>query len=123
MALAGQAAGLDLSGYTSQAHPLMNSGLLKMLQGADARAVANAQKLLTEHEMGELFKVLGFAHGLTADFDALAHLARARVLCAAGEFGGVECVGGVGGVVDLNHLGRMTGAHEAMRAGRGAACP
>ena len=27
-------------------------------------ARANAQKLLTEHEMGELFKVIGLARGL-----------------------------------------------------------
>ncbi len=72
VALAGQAAGLDVLGYTSQAHALMNCGLLDLLQGADARTVANAQKLLTEHEMGELFKVLGFARGLPADFEALA---------------------------------------------------
>jgi SAM-dependent MidA family methyltransferase len=61
IALAAQDAGLDVLGYTSQAHFLMNGGLLDLLQGADIRAVANAQKLLTEHEMGELFKVIGFA--------------------------------------------------------------
>ncbi|MBL8308144.1 MAG: SAM-dependent methyltransferase, partial [Rubrivivax sp.] len=58
VALAGQDAGLDVLGYTTQARFLMNCGLLEMLQGADVRTVANAQKLLTEHEMGELFKVL-----------------------------------------------------------------
>ena len=72
VALAGQAAGLDVLGYTSQAHALLNCGVLDLLQGADARTIANAQKLLTEHEMGELFKVLGFARGLQADFEALA---------------------------------------------------
>ncbi len=61
IALAGQDAGLDVLGYTSQAHFLMNCGLLDLLQGADIRTVAHAQKLLTEHEMGELFKVIGFA--------------------------------------------------------------
>jgi SAM-dependent MidA family methyltransferase len=61
IALAGQGAGLDVLGYTSQAHFLMNCGLLDLLQGVDIRTVANAQKLLTEHEMGELFKVIGFA--------------------------------------------------------------
>jgi SAM-dependent MidA family methyltransferase len=65
IALAGQDAGLDVLGYTSQAHFLMNCGLLDLLQGADVRATANAQKLLTEHEMGELFKVIGFARGCT----------------------------------------------------------
>ena len=70
IALAGQDAGLDVLGYTTQAHFLMNCGLLDLLQGADVRAnvrlIANAQKLLTEHEMGELFKVIGF--GKACDF-------------------------------------------------------
>ena len=61
IAIAGQAAGLDVLGYTSQARFLMNCGLLDLLEGADIRTIANAQKLLTEHEMGELFKVIGFA--------------------------------------------------------------
>ncbi len=61
IALAAQDAGLDVLGYTSQAHCLMNCGLLNLLQGADIRTTANAQKLLTEHEMGELFKVIAFA--------------------------------------------------------------
>ncbi len=65
MALAGQDAGLDVLGYTSQAHFLMNCGLLDLMQGADVRTVANAQKLLTEHEMGELFKVIGYSRGCT----------------------------------------------------------
>ena len=69
IALAGQDAGLQVLGYTSQAHFLINCGLLELLHGADARSVANAQKLLTEHEMGELFKVIGFAAG--EPFDAL----------------------------------------------------
>ena len=31
-------------------------------------AIAHAQKLLNEHEMGELFKVIGFAKGCDAGF-------------------------------------------------------
>lgn len=73
MALAGQDAGLHVLGYTSQARFLMNCGLLEHLQAGmtagDIKAVAAAQKLLSEHEMGELFKVIGFAAG--APFDAL----------------------------------------------------
>jgi SAM-dependent MidA family methyltransferase len=69
IALAGQDAGLQVLGYTTQAHFLMNCGLLDLLRGADVRTTANAQKLLTEHEMGELFKVIGFARGVA--FDAL----------------------------------------------------
>ncbi|MES2889463.1 MAG: SAM-dependent methyltransferase [Pseudomonadota bacterium] len=61
VALAAQESGLDVLGYTSQAHFLINCGLLDQLQGAGPREVAAAQKLLTEHEMGELFKVIGLA--------------------------------------------------------------
>jgi SAM-dependent MidA family methyltransferase len=67
IALAGQDAGLQVIGYTSQAHFLMNCGILDLLQGADVRTTANTQKLLTEHEMGELFKVIGFAKGVSFD--------------------------------------------------------
>ncbi len=69
IALAGQDAGLQVLGYTSQARFLLNCGLAELLQGADARTTAPAQKLLMEHEMGELFKVIGFAQG--GEFDAL----------------------------------------------------
>ncbi len=67
IALAAQAAGFEVLGYTSQARFLMNCGLLELLQGADLRTTANAQKLLTEHEMGELFKVIGLARGVEFD--------------------------------------------------------
>jgi SAM-dependent MidA family methyltransferase len=70
IALAAQDAGLDVIGYTSQAHFLMNCGVLDLLQGADLRTTANTQKLLTEHEMGELFKVIGFATGCDPAFNA-----------------------------------------------------
>jgi SAM-dependent MidA family methyltransferase len=67
IALAGQDAGFEVLGYTTQARFLMNCGLLDLLQGADLHASAHAQKLLTEHEMGELFKVIGFSKGCTLD--------------------------------------------------------
>jgi len=38
------------------------------MEGADLVGRANAQKLVMEHEMGELFKVLGLAKGLDASF-------------------------------------------------------
>ncbi|WP_280154075.1 SAM-dependent methyltransferase [Piscinibacter sp. XHJ-5] len=60
IALAGQEAGFEVLGYTTQARFLMNCGLLADLAQADARGIASAQKLLNEHEMGELFKVIGF---------------------------------------------------------------
>ncbi|MBL8348013.1 MAG: SAM-dependent methyltransferase [Rubrivivax sp.] len=64
MALAAQEAGAEVVGYTSQARFLLNCGLLELMEGADIRRVAAAQKLLAEHEMGELFKVLAFARGV-----------------------------------------------------------
>jgi SAM-dependent MidA family methyltransferase len=67
IALAAQDAGLEVIGYTSQARFLMNCGILELLRGADIPTTANAQKLLTEHEMGELFKVIGLARGIAFD--------------------------------------------------------
>ncbi len=72
LAMAAQGAGLEVIGYTTQAHFLMNCGILDLLQGADMKTTANTQKLLTEHEMGELFKVIGFAKGCDPAFSATA---------------------------------------------------
>jgi len=65
MADAALEGGLDVLGYTSQARFLMNAGLTELLSGLDpsdagryAKAVAPVQRLLSEAEMGELFKVL-----------------------------------------------------------------
>ena len=71
IALAGQDAGLAVLGYTSQAHFLFNCGFGALLEAAagDVRTLAHAQKLVTEHEMGELFKVIGFVAG--PSFDAI----------------------------------------------------
>ncbi|MFZ5547409.1 MAG: class I SAM-dependent methyltransferase [Pseudomonadota bacterium] len=60
IALAGQEAGLEVAGYTSQARFLVNCGIAGLLEGAGLRERAMAQKLITEHEMGELFKVIAF---------------------------------------------------------------
>jgi len=67
IALTAQDAGMEVIGYTSQARFLLNCGLLELLQEADVRTTAAAQKLLAEHEMGELFKVIGLARGLRFD--------------------------------------------------------
>jgi SAM-dependent MidA family methyltransferase len=69
IALAGQDAGLAVLGYTSQARFLLNCGLLRQLEAADLPARAMALRLVNEHEMGELFKVIGFVKG--APFDAI----------------------------------------------------
>jgi SAM-dependent MidA family methyltransferase len=70
VARAGMEAGMALTGYTSQASFLLNSGLTELLMQTppvDASAYlpqANAvQRLVSPAEMGELFKVIGFAKG------------------------------------------------------------
>ena len=74
MALAAQEAGMNVLGYTTQAHFLINCGLLPKMEQQPQAQRATAAKLIMEHEMGELFKVLalgageawepmGFAHG------------------------------------------------------------
>ena len=74
IALTAQDAGLEVLGYTNQAHFLMNCGIVDLMQAAALPVRAAAQTLILEHEMGELFKVvalgrgahwtpLGFAHG------------------------------------------------------------
>ena len=69
VALAAQDAGLEVLGYTSQAHFLINCGLPRLMAAAPLAQAAHAQRLINEHEMGELFKVLAVARGL--GFDAL----------------------------------------------------
>jgi SAM-dependent MidA family methyltransferase len=77
IALAAQAAGAQVLGYTSQARFLLNCGLARLLDGADARTLAPAHKLIAEHEMGELFKVIAFAPPGSA-FDAIGFAAGDR---------------------------------------------
>jgi SAM-dependent MidA family methyltransferase len=71
IAEAGTDAGADLLGFTSQARFLMNAGITDTLSDLDPSDVrrflpaANAvQKLLSEAEMGELFKVIAFSRGI-----------------------------------------------------------
>ena len=61
IALAGQDAGLQVLGYTSQARFLLNLGMAEKMADSLLPERAQAMKLLSEHEMGELFKVIGFA--------------------------------------------------------------
>ena len=63
MALAAQEAGLSCLGYTSQGHFLINSGLLTLLENASMAERQQAQLLIQDHEMGELFKVLAVGAG------------------------------------------------------------
>lgn len=73
MADAALAGGLDVLGYTSQARFLLNAGLpdwLQSLHDADEqrylRSLNAVQKLISEAEMGELFKVLAVGRDLGA---------------------------------------------------------
>jgi len=74
VALAGVDAGLELLGYTSQARLLLNLGLLETLartpieQGlAYARQAQSVQTLVSEAEMGELFKAIALGRGMPPD--------------------------------------------------------
>ena len=67
IALAAQEAGLTVLCYTSQARFLINCGLVDLLAAASVGERANAQKLVNEHEMGELFKVIAMARGCELD--------------------------------------------------------
>lgn len=63
MALAAQEAGMHVLGYTTQAHFLINCGLLPKMELLTQVERAVAAKLIMEHEMGELFKVLALGAG------------------------------------------------------------
>ncbi|RYY84380.1 MAG: class I SAM-dependent methyltransferase, partial [Comamonadaceae bacterium] len=69
IALAAQEAGLPTLGYATQARFLINCGLVQRLEHASLGERAAAQRLIAEHEMGELFKVIAFHRG--AFWDAL----------------------------------------------------
>jgi SAM-dependent MidA family methyltransferase len=68
VALAAQEAGLSVLGYTSQARFLLNCGLAELMAAADLRERSMALRLVNEHEMGELFKVIALGSaGLALD--------------------------------------------------------
>ncbi len=65
MAAAAHTSGLDVLGYTSQAHFLLNCGVLDQLQTQHtAQNSAALHRLVSEAEMGELVKVLMIGRGL-----------------------------------------------------------
>lgn len=63
VALAAQDAGLSVLGYTSQGRFLLNCGIAKRMDASSLQERATAMKLLAEHEMGELFKIIGLTTG------------------------------------------------------------
>jgi SAM-dependent MidA family methyltransferase len=87
LAQAGTEAGLDLTGYASQANFLLNAGLTELLMQtppADAAAFlpqSNAvQRLVSPAEMGDLFKVMGLGKGLEVSLAGFARGDRRHTL-------------------------------------------
>jgi SAM-dependent MidA family methyltransferase len=64
IALAAQDAGLDVMGYATQGRFLLNCGLLQKAEHSTLISKGQIAKLINEHEMGELFKVLAVGKGL-----------------------------------------------------------
>ena len=63
IAVAAQEAGLATLGYASQGRFLINCGIGERMEAAPIQEQVAAQRLVAEHEMGELFKVIGLHHG------------------------------------------------------------
>ncbi|WP_019272143.1 class I SAM-dependent methyltransferase [Neisseria lactamica] len=75
IAQAGTDGGLDLIGYLPQSHFLLNLGITGLLaqtgqtdSAAYIREAAAVQKLIDQHEMGELFKVIAFGKNINIDW-------------------------------------------------------
>jgi SAM-dependent MidA family methyltransferase len=73
IALAAQDAGMDVLGYTNQAHFLINCGLVEAMQTASLAERVSAQKLILEHEMGEFFKVIALGRGVDVSLLGFVH--------------------------------------------------
>lgn len=73
MADAALDAGLDVLGYTSQARFLLNAGLPEILiaQAPQPQELSAVQKLISEAEMGELFKVMAIGKDLDIEYPLL----------------------------------------------------
>ena len=69
IAEAAVASGLAVNGYTNQANFLLGSGLLEIVQAADAQLdyAGQIRQLTLPQEMGELFKVIGFTRQLSVN--------------------------------------------------------
>ena len=80
VALAAQEAGLGVLGYCTQARFLINCGLVGLLENASLGERVHAQRLIMEHEMGELFKVIGLCKGEPWDAIGFSHGDRTHTL-------------------------------------------
>jgi SAM-dependent MidA family methyltransferase len=79
--------GAEFLGYTTQAHFLLNLGILDLLKTVSPEDVktyaplsAQVQKLTSPAEMGELFKVLALGKGLKIPLSGFARGDRSRLL-------------------------------------------
>ena len=85
MARAGEQAGAEVAGYTTQAYFLISCGLAVMVSEGDPsktlsrlKATSAVHRLISPSEMGELFKVLGLSKGIDSPllgFQSARHLA------------------------------------------------
>ena len=80
VAAAAQEAGLPTLGYTTQGRFLVNCGIGERMEAAPLQEQAAAQRLVAEHEMGELFKVIGFQRGPFWDAIGFRHGDRTHTL-------------------------------------------
>jgi SAM-dependent MidA family methyltransferase len=87
LAAAARAAGAEVLGYATQAQFLVNCGLTDVLGEANvenalvyAPIAAQAQKLLSPAEMGELFKVLAVGKGIATPLLGFARGDRSHAL-------------------------------------------
>lgn len=63
IAVAAQEAGLPTLGYASQGRFLVNCGIGEAMAALPIQEQVAAQRLIADHEMGELFKVIAFQRG------------------------------------------------------------
>jgi SAM-dependent MidA family methyltransferase len=87
LARAAAEGGLEVLGYANQAQFLVNCGITEVLQREDAADVARyapraaeAQKLLSPAEMGEIFKVLAVGRGVARPLLGFAQGERSHTL-------------------------------------------
>lgn len=87
LARAAHAGGLEVLGYCNQAQFLVNCGITGLLEAEDAseaaryaRLAAEAQKLLSPAEMGEIFKVLAVGKGVARPLLGFANGERSHTL-------------------------------------------
>lgn len=72
VAEAGREAGLELAGYSTQAHFLLALGIGEAAINVGGAAVQQVKRLTLPEEMGELFKAIGFTKGIKLDLDGFA---------------------------------------------------